>query len=100
MESAGGQARKLVHLDTGGEIYNWTADGNSLVYYRTAPIRWYLFDVRTGKEQEMLSHPKLVIHGAEPSRDLKWVAFHLQGVMNTPVKIAPLRDGRAAGESE
>ena len=85
---------------TGDQIYGWTADGNSLIYYRIAPIRWYLFDLRTGKEQEMISHPKLVIHNAEPSPDLKWVAFMLQGVVNSPVKIAPLRDGRAAGESE
>ena len=48
----------------------------------------------------MISHPKLDIAAVEPSPDLKWVAFHLPGVTNTPVKIAPLRDGRAAGESE
>jgi Tol biopolymer transport system component len=100
MDSTGGQALKLVDLNTGGAIYSWTADSNSLVYYRNAPIRWYLFDVRTGKEEEMISHPKLDIHGAEPSPDLKWVAFHLPGVQNSPVKIAPLRDGHAAGESE
>ena len=99
MDSTGGQARKLVDLDTGGSIYSWTADGNSLVYSQSRS-RWYLFDLSTGKEQEMISHPKLVIHNAEPSPDLKWVAFMLQGVVNSPVKIAPLRDGRAAGESE
>ena len=100
MDSTGGQARKLADLHSGGQIYGWTADGNSLVYYRTAPIRFYLFDLRTGKEQEMTSHPTLDIHGAEPSPDLKWVAFHLPAVQNSPVKIAPLRDGHAAGESE
>jgi hypothetical protein len=48
----------------------------------------------------MIGHPKLDIHGAEPSPDRKWVAFHLPGVTNEPVKIAPLRNGRAASESE
>jgi len=100
MDSTGGQASKLADLNTGGAIYSWTADGTSLIYYRNAPIRWYLFDLRTGKEQEMISHPKLDIHGAEPSSDLRWVAFHLPGVQNSPVKIAPLRAGHAAGESE
>ena len=97
MDSAGGQARKLIDANT---LYGWTADGNSLVYYQTAPIRFYLFDLRTGKEQELISHPKLDIHGAEPSPDRKWVAFHLPGVANSPVKIASLREGHAAGESE
>ena len=100
MDSAGGQAHKLGDVNSNGLIYSWTADGNFLVYYQTAPIRFYLFDLRTGKEQEMISHPKLDIHGAEPSPDMKWVAFHLPGVTNSPVKIAPLREGRAAGESE
>ena len=48
----------------------------------------------------MISHPKLGISGAEPAPDLKWVAFSLPEVANSPVKVAPLRDGRAAAESE
>jgi len=100
MDAAGGQARKLVDIGGGGSIYSWTADQNSLVYYRTAPIRFYLYDLRTGREQEMISHPRLDIHGAEPSPDLKWVAFHLPAVRNSPVNIAPLRYGRAGSESE
>jgi Tol biopolymer transport system component len=100
MDSTGGQAHKLADLNLGGAIYSWTPGGNSLVYYRNAPIRWYLFDLRTGREQELISHPKLDIHGAEPSPDLKWVAFHLPAVENSPVKIAPLHNGHAAGESE
>jgi serine/threonine protein kinase len=100
MDAAGGQARKLIDLGKGGLIYGWTPDGTSLVYYRTAPIRWYSFDVSTGKEREMISHPKLDVHSVRPSPDFKWVAFDLPGVPNGPVKIAPLRDGRAGDESE
>ena len=37
MDSTGGQARKLADLHSGGMIYGWTPDGNSLVYYQTAP---------------------------------------------------------------
>ncbi|MFN0166053.1 MAG: protein kinase domain-containing protein [Bryobacteraceae bacterium] len=100
MDAAGGQARKLVDFEKGGQIYGWTADGNALVFYRNAPIRFFLYDLNTGKEREMISHPKLDVHGAEPSPDRKWVAFHFPAVANHPVKIAPLREGRAAGESE
>lgn len=100
MDSAGGQARKLVDLAKGGAIYSWTVDGNFLVYYRSAPIRFYLYDLKSGKEQELTSHPTLDIHGVEPSPDMKWVTFHLAGAPNSPVKIAALRDGRAASEPE
>lgn len=100
VDAAGGQARELVRFDKGGQIYSWPLDSNFLVFYRTAPIRFFLFDLRAGQEQELLSHPKIDIQGAEPSRDWKWIAFHLPGVVNTAVTIAPLRNGRAAGDHE
>ncbi len=100
IDATGGQASKLVDLEKGGALYGWTADGHALVFYRNAPIRFFLFDLKTGKEREMMSHPKLDVHGVEPSPDWKWVAFHFPGIANQPVKIAPLRDGRAAGEAE
>ncbi|HUQ91083.1 MAG TPA: hypothetical protein VM120_05320 [Bryobacteraceae bacterium] len=100
IDSIGGQARKLIDLPTGGALYSWTTDGSSLVYYRTSPIRFFLYNLKTGEEQQITSHPKLDIHGVEPSPDWKWVAFHLPALVNTPVKIAPLRNGRMADESE
>ncbi|MFN7937775.1 MAG: protein kinase [Bryobacteraceae bacterium] len=100
METSGGQARRLVHLEKSGQIYGWTTDGKFLIFYRSAPIRFFRMNVDTGEELEILSHPKLDLHGAEPSPDGRWMAFHLPGVRNQPVKIAPIRDGRAAGESE
>ena len=99
-DPAGGQARKLIDFEKGGSIYGWTVDGNSIVYFQAAGNRWFLFDLKTGKEQEMISHPKLDVHGAEPSPDMKWVAFHLPAVANSAVKVAPLRNGHAGGESE
>ena len=100
VDSTGGQPRKLIDLAKGGQIYGWTNDGGAIVYYRVAPVRFHLFDLKTGKDQEMISHPTLDVHGAEPSPDRKWVAFHFPAVANSPIRIAPLRDGRAAGESE
>jgi Tol biopolymer transport system component len=100
MDATGGQSRKLIDLEKGGNLFAWTADGASLVYYRNAPIRWFLFDTRTGAEQAMFSHPKLDVHDVRPSPDMKWVAFDLPGAANGPVKIAPLRGGRAGGEAE
>lgn len=100
MDSAGGEAKRLLQLEKGGAIYSWTSDGRALIYYRNAPIRFFLFDLVAEKESETISNPKLNIHGVEPSPDLKWVAFHLPDVANKPVKIAPFRDRVIAGESE
>jgi eukaryotic-like serine/threonine-protein kinase len=99
MEPSGGQVEEVPD-SKGAMIYAWTADGNYLVYYLMAPIRWRLYDLRSRRSQELLFHPKLTIHGVEPSPDLKWVAFHLPGPLKEPIKIAPLRNGRVAGESE
>ncbi|MBS1826760.1 MAG: serine/threonine-protein kinase [Acidobacteria bacterium] len=100
METSGGQSRRLVNFEKGGQIYGWTADGKSLIFYRTAPIRFFKMNVDTGEEQEILSHPKLDLHGAEPSPDNRWLTFHLPSLRNQPVKITPIRDGRGAPESE
>ncbi|MBL8221784.1 MAG: protein kinase [Bryobacterales bacterium] len=100
MESAGGQPRLLVKFEKGGQIYGWSSDGRFLVYYRTSPIRFYRMDLQTEKETELISHAAMDVHGAEPSPDNAWVAFHFPGLRNSPVKIAPIRHGRAAPEAE
>ncbi|MBS1826759.1 MAG: PD40 domain-containing protein [Acidobacteria bacterium] len=100
METAGGQSRRLVKFDKGGQVYGWTADGKSVIFYRTSPTRFFTIEPDTGREQELLSHPTLEVHGVEPSPDNRWVAFHLPAARNQPVKIAPMRNGRGADESE
>ena len=56
--------------------------------------------VVSGKQDEDLVAPTYDIHGAELSPDDKWVAFHLPRPGSEPVKIAPVRDGKAAAEAE
>ena len=46
----------------------------------------------------ILSHPKLPIHGAEISPDMKWLAFHTPDGDESPVFITPMRDGQGAPE--
>src|SRR5262249_8870536 len=57
MEVRGGQARKL--SEYGDNIHTWTPDGHYLVFHRSAPYGFFLYDLRSGKELEMISHPSL-----------------------------------------
>jgi hypothetical protein len=48
----------------------------------------------------LISHPKYNIHGAELSPDQRWVAFHTPLPREEPIWIAPVRDGKAADETQ
>ena len=48
----------------------------------------------------LISDPAYTIHGAELSPDGKWVAFHLPRPGSEPLKVAPVRAGKAAAEAE
>jgi Tol biopolymer transport system component len=103
MESSGGEATKL--LDWGGgasisSIYGWSADGKRIVYWDRTPIRFSVFDVETHQASVLISHPSYDIHGAELSPDGQWVAFHLPRPGSEPLKIAPVREGKAGPEAE
>jgi Tol biopolymer transport system component len=100
MDSAGGEAAKLLDRVGGVTIFGWSADGKQIVYWDGTPVRFSVFNLETRQTSELISHPTYTIHGAELSRDGKWVAFHLPRAGSEPVKIAPVRDGKAAGEAE
>ncbi len=100
MESAGGEATKLLDPPGGVAVYGWSADGKRIVYWHGAPIRFSVFDLEARQSRDLISHPTLDIHGAELSPDGKWVAFHIPGPVSEPLKIAPVREGKAAGEAE
>ena len=83
-DGLGGGGRKLVQLGKkGGALYAWTADGKAQFYARFAPFAGTC-STADGQGAGHDSHPKLDIHGVEPSPDMKWVAFHLPGIANSP----------------
>lgn len=103
IDASGGDAIKLLENATdrvGAQIYDWTHDGNHLVFCHGSPIRFGLLNPRTRQSRELISHPKLNIHGAEISPDGRWVAFHVPGTAREPLYIAALRDGRATEEAD
>ena len=100
MDSSGGEATKLLDPAGGVTIYGWSADGKRIVYWDGTPIRFSVFDLETRQTSELISHPTYDIHGAELSPDGKWVAFHLPRPVSEPLKIAPVREGKAAAEAE
>jgi Tol biopolymer transport system component len=100
MASSGGEATKLLDQEGGVRIYGWSADGKKIVYWHGTPVRFSVFDVETRQTSELISHPTYDIHGAELSPDGNWVAFHLPRPVSEPLKIAPVRQGKAAAEVE
>jgi Tol biopolymer transport system component len=100
MDAAGGEATKLLDQAGGVTIFGWSSDGKEIVYWHGTPVRFSVFNLDTRQTSELISHPSYTIHGAEMSPDGKWVAFHLPRPGSEPVKIAPVRDGKAAGEAE
>lgn len=100
MRAAGGEAVRLVEFRNSGAAFGWTPDSKRIVYWDGAPIRFSAVDPDTRQTAELISHPKFDIHGARLSADQKWVLFHTPVRVGTVVRIAPVRDGKAAGEAE
>lgn len=100
MNATGGESQQIVQFERSGQILGWGPEPNTLIYYRSAPIRFFSFDLRTMQETPLISHPRIDVHGAEPSPDRKWVVVNLPAEPNAPIKVAPLRDGHAAPEAE
>ena len=100
MDSSGGEATKLFDPAGGVTIYGWSADGKRIVYWHGTPIRFSVFDLEMRQSWELISHPTYDIHGAELSPDGKWVAFHMPRQGREPLKVAPVREGKAAAEAE
>jgi len=100
MDSSGGEATKLLDSGRRSSIYGWSADGKRIVYWDGSPIRFSVFDLETRQATVLISHPVYDIHGAELSPDGNWVAFHLPRLGSEALKIAPVREGKAAAEAE
>jgi eukaryotic-like serine/threonine-protein kinase len=99
MPASGGEATKLADLQGLGGVVGWTPDSKRILYWDGSPIRYSTIDPTSGQKTEFLSHPKMPVHDVRLSPDQRWAAFHTP-LRNSVLRIAPVRDGRAAGESE
>jgi serine/threonine protein kinase len=98
--ASGGEAVKLLDFQGAGAATGWSPDSRRIIYWDGKPIRFSLFDVQSRQKAELISHPTYDIHGATLSPDQRWVLFHTPFPRKTIIRIAPIRDGRAAGEAE
>ncbi|MBK9170520.1 MAG: serine/threonine-protein kinase [Bryobacterales bacterium] len=98
--ASGGEAIKLLDLDNAANLYGWSRDSKRIVYWDGSPTRFSWVDAQSRQTGELISHPKYDIHGASLSPDQRWVLFHTPLLRKTVIRIAPVRDGRAAGEEE
>ena len=101
MDSSGGEATKL--LDPGGGNHDLRLElpmGRRLFIGTALQFAFRCSISETRQTWELISHPTYDIHGAELSPDGNWVAFHLPRPGSEPLKIAPVREGKAAAEAE
>ncbi|MFN0165985.1 MAG: protein kinase domain-containing protein [Bryobacteraceae bacterium] len=98
--ASGGEATRLLEFRGSGNLYGWSPDGAKILYWDREPVRFSLFDTKTRQTAELLSHPEYHIHEASFSPDQRWLAFHTPLGRQTKIWIAPVRDGRAAGEAD
>ena len=95
VSATGGDARKF--CDTCGLIYDWTPDGRKILYRTGNPMRFWTIEVATGRQTEIVAHPKFGIYGVVPSPDQRWLAVHYGGA-DAPqgLFIAPVGENVAA----
>jgi serine/threonine protein kinase/Tol biopolymer transport system component len=98
--ASGGEASKLLDFQGQGQVYGWSPDSKRIVYWEGSPIRFSLVNEQSHQTSVLISHPNYDIHGASLSPDQRWVLFHTPLPRKSIIRIAPVRDGRAAGEAE
>lgn len=73
---------------------DWSPDGSRVLFGRGLPTRLFVHDVVSGRQTELLSHPKWNLHRARFSSDGRWVAFHTTNSPNVRhVYAAPAFQG-------
>jgi Tol biopolymer transport system component len=81
----------------------WSPDGKRIVYYYWgSSARYGSIDIVTHKRVEVIHHQKN-LHMLRLLPDGNWLTFHMPILLTegrSPILIAPLRNGVAAGESE
>jgi Tol biopolymer transport system component len=87
LATSGGGARRVELMDAAGGLpttlcedcnipADWSADGARVLFGRGLPTRLFVYDVASGRETELTSHPEWSLHRARFSSDGRWVAFH------------------------
>jgi len=100
LPASGGEAVKLLDFQGAGQVLGWSPDSRRIVYWDGKPIRASWIDVQSKQRAELISHTAYDIHSAVVSPDQRWVLFHTPFTRKTVIRIAPIRDGRAAGEAD
>jgi len=95
VSATGGDSRKF--CDTCGLIYDWTPDGRKILYRTGNPMRFWTIEVATGRQTEIVAHPKFGVYGVVPSPDQRWLAVYYGGV-DAPqgLFIAPVGENAVA----
>jgi dipeptidyl aminopeptidase/acylaminoacyl peptidase len=97
--AAGGEAAILLKFERSGDVFGWSPDSRRILYWDGEPVRYSAFGLAARKSTVLVSHPSYSIHDASLSPDQRGVAFHTP-LRNAIMRIAPVRNGRAAGEAE
>jgi Tol biopolymer transport system component/predicted Ser/Thr protein kinase len=100
-DDSGGSERKMV--EGIGNIMDWIAGENKILFYTPTPILWMTLDPETGKTEEIaLHHPEYPVHDVRFSPDRHWVAFKLfmEARRYGPMFIARADGYRIAEQSE
>jgi hypothetical protein len=99
MDAAGSETTKLVESPA-LQMFGWTPDGRSLVFWKGGPIRYFTLDPSDHESREPMRDTRLVIHSLEFAQECRWAAFHAADAPEQPVYVSPVRDGIVAGEKE
>ncbi|MBL8291895.1 MAG: serine/threonine-protein kinase, partial [Bryobacterales bacterium] len=102
MPSGGGDAAELISPKEGSQalLYGWLPDNKKITYSTGSPVRFMAYDVARRKTDVLISHPTLSIHNAEVSLDQQWISFVTPIGNESPLYIAPMRDGQAVPEPD
>ena len=100
----GGPAQKL--CENCGSPTDVSPDGLKLLFEPFAPPKDVMMLDTVSRQKVNLVHaslhPDYILYGGRYSPDGRWIAFHavVDGSPNRKIFLAPVRDGRGAGEAE
>ncbi|MFN0170153.1 MAG: hypothetical protein ACKV22_27350 [Bryobacteraceae bacterium] len=94
---AGGEP-KLVCRDCDRPI--WTPDSRRVTFFTGSPAYYYSLDVASSERTRIFPTAKFIISTLWFSNDGRWVCFNGSSAGKMRVFVAPVKDGKAAGEGE
>jgi len=82
-------------------VVGWTPDSKSILFYRGAPVAYFLLDAADGKTRPLLRHAQWDLHRAQFSPDGRWIAVNAKiSEQRSALFVVPYRDGAAAPEQQ